>query len=388
MLADGGPSPTPISLVIITDPGKDLDDEMALIMLSALWKLGMVDPRCVVTNLHPAAERATLARGTLDVLGLQHVPVGCGTDGGDRSSPPMNLPSYAPTPSQPFPSGAELLDSVLQAAEDHSLTLLLISSLRDAADLLQANEPLFVLKVNRVVVMGGVEPEMCDGELRPDQAHNNEFDPAAAAFFYKRVQGLGIQIVTVTRRAAYTCRVERQLFDTLAASGCVIGKHLQSRQQQSIQELWSRTVGTERFGLPARCDKQWFCDTFCGGSEEVMKRGCDDSIWDLVETFNMYDTLALLACIPSLEEQLFSPVRCHVRGGVQHLVIGMSDQENGIANAAACAEVLEYGYGLGLEQQAPSDRLISSLRRLIGMREGGKDADEVIGVPGGNRFVH
>ena len=255
-------------LVIITDPGKDLDDEMALVLLSALWKVGLADPRCVVTNLHPAAERATLARGTLDVLGMHHVPVGCGSDGGDLSSPPLNLPSYAPTPSQPFPSGAELLDSVLKAAEDRSLTLLLISSLKDGADLLRANEALFVQKVNRVVVMGGVEHEMHDGELVPDSARHNLFDQAAAEFFYKRVQHLGIQTVTVTRRIAYSCPVGRRLFDNLAASGSVIGEHLQSRQQESIEELWRRAVGasTQRSGLPDRCDKQWFCDTFCGGS--------------------------------------------------------------------------------------------------------------------------
>ena len=43
----------------------------------------MVRIRAVVCNLHPSFERARLARETLDLLGMTHVRVGNGTDGGD-----------------------------------------------------------------------------------------------------------------------------------------------------------------------------------------------------------------------------------------------------------------------------------------------------------------
>jgi hypothetical protein len=36
----------------------------------------------VVANMHPALERARLAKGTLKALGLPDVPVAVGTDGG------------------------------------------------------------------------------------------------------------------------------------------------------------------------------------------------------------------------------------------------------------------------------------------------------------------
>ena len=49
-------------------------------------------------------------------------------------------------------------------------------------------------------------------------------------------------------------------------------------------------------GLPKRCNKQWFCSTFCKG--QGLSRTCDDSIWDLVVSFNMHDPLALMACVP------------------------------------------------------------------------------------------
>ena len=72
-------------LVLVCDPGQDLDDEMMLIMARHLDARGLVDLRGVVANLAPSFARARLARGTLDLLGLHRVPVGIGTDGGDAA---------------------------------------------------------------------------------------------------------------------------------------------------------------------------------------------------------------------------------------------------------------------------------------------------------------
>jgi hypothetical protein len=282
------------------------------------------------------------------VLGMQHVPVAIGTDGGDVTGSSLNLPSYAPSAVKPFLSGAVLLNSVLEAADDNSLTLLLISSIKDASELLRSSEDLFRKKVNRVVIMGGVEQELRDGELLPDTAHNNEFDRTAAEFFYKRVQQLKIPMIIVSRRVAYTCPVQRGTFDEMAASGSLIGEHLKSRQEQSIEELWGRALGPERLGLPARCDKEWFKQTFCGGSKEVDKRGVDDAIWDLVQCFNMYDTFALLACIPCLSKLVFLPARYTVFG-VEHLVMGMSDEQTGLRSVEEANLLLKSGYLVGVD---------------------------------------
>ena len=90
--------------VVITDPGQDQDDEMALIMLRNLTELRLMRCLGVVSNLQPSEARARLARGTLDVLGLTEVPVGVGTDGGQRRtgtpSPkrrPTTFPPWCPT---------------------------------------------------------------------------------------------------------------------------------------------------------------------------------------------------------------------------------------------------------------------------------------------------
>ena len=81
----GGASATAAStkVIMITDPGQDLDDEMAFIMARHLVELGLLEVKAVVATLTPAFHRARLCRGTLDVLGMHEVRVGIGSDGGD-----------------------------------------------------------------------------------------------------------------------------------------------------------------------------------------------------------------------------------------------------------------------------------------------------------------
>ena len=73
----------PVPIVLISDPGQDLDDEMMFIMARHLVSKNLIELKGVVANLHPSFARARLARGTLDLLGLHKVPVGIGSDGGD-----------------------------------------------------------------------------------------------------------------------------------------------------------------------------------------------------------------------------------------------------------------------------------------------------------------
>ena len=96
-------------------------------------------------------------------------------------------------------------------------------------------------------------------------------------------------LLVVSRFAAGACQVPRGLYDEMAATGSRIGKHLQEIQSQSIERLWRQACApegsAERGGLPARCTREWFCDTFCGG--EGKARGGDEKIWDIIATFNM-----------------------------------------------------------------------------------------------------
>lgn len=283
-------------LLVISDLGQDNDDEMALMLMSELVRSEEVVPLGVVANLRPAASRAALARGTLDMLGLHHVPVGIGTDGGSKKhtdtfsafiSEGMTGVDYLKEPMEAVKrvleaegtpreaatckecriySGQKLLRSVLQQATPVSVTLLLLSSMRDAAEFLRNDEQLFVQKVKCVTIMGGVEEIAEDRPLKPDMAaHNNCFDTESAGFLYQRLWELGVPMVVLSRFAAYSCPVGRHVYDLMVRSPVPnpVACRLHRAQRASIENLWADVNAGGR--LPERCDSRWFCDTFCDG---------------------------------------------------------------------------------------------------------------------------
>ena len=62
--------------------------------------------------------------------------------------------------------------------------------------------------IAQVEIMGGVQLPLQEGQpMRPDTAHNNQFDLTAAEYLYSRLQELCIPIVITTRHAAYAVQV-------------------------------------------------------------------------------------------------------------------------------------------------------------------------------------
>ena len=59
--------------------------------------------------------------------------------------------------------------------------------------------------------MGGVKEIQKGKPLEPDTANNNTFDMKSAEFFYQRCQELGVQLIILTRHAAYKCPVRSLL---------------------------------------------------------------------------------------------------------------------------------------------------------------------------------
>ena len=128
-------------------------------------------------------------------------------------------------------------------------------------------------------------------------------------------------LVIVSRHAAYAAKMPRDVYDELALSGSAIGWRLRNAQRDSIEALWKRASAppdtvpparnSTRKGLPARCDRRWFLKTFCNGRDDPARTG-DDPVWDLVDGFMQYDSMAILAAVPALRHRHFVPR--HVRG--------------------------------------------------------------------------
>ena len=339
------PSPAhapPLELCVISDPGEDLDDELAMVFLRHLVAR---DPslrvRCVVCNLRPAQKRAALMRRTLDALDLAHVPVGAGQEVVPETKAPQASWDFLPE-SAPLGEGQALLKEAFDASHDGALTLLCISALTDAAEFLENHTEVFRRKVREVVIMGGVQTPITNALLVPDDAANNAFDPKAAAYFYRRLQELDVPMVIVSRAAAYACPVPQKLYDELAATGNRVGVRVRDAQREANSRLWRRShaLGEARAHLPDRCDPTWFRATFCDGRGADL--GSNDDVWDLVVGFNLYDVIALLACDPSLRRHHFAP-HVHRVNSTAHALIGLRGGETNVRDAPATRAYLEEG---------------------------------------------
>ena len=203
-------------VVMITDIGQDLDDEMTVVLLRALTDRGIVECKGSVATLAPARARARLLRGTFDELGLTSIPVAIGTDGGftkHTATFEKTSSSYIAGDDASFSTlpGLELLMQLYSAAAPLSIDLLIIASLKDAAEFMRAHERLFRDKTHTVTIMGGVMPFDDDENtlLTPDTAHNNQFCADSSSYVYRRCQELKVPMIIVSRHAAYATPMPR-----------------------------------------------------------------------------------------------------------------------------------------------------------------------------------
>ena len=327
---------TPV--VVFTDIGRDVDDELALVLLSALRRKHLLNPIAIISTLSPQDSRAHLARGSIDAMGMPDVPVGIGSSGGVGDD--IELEVYEAQYSRPSPcifqSGMELVFTALESVPPKSTQLLCISSLSDVATLIREREELFISKVKEVVVMGGVvSPEMGD-TLVPDSAYNNNCDISAARFVYRRCQELGIPTITLSRWAAYGCPMPPQLLDELASTEHMVARNIRSVSRVSVDQLWKKVrlhpSDPRREKLPNRCDVNWFCRIFMSKGE--ISKDWKASVWPLVQKLNMYDPLALLLAVPAYRAAHFCCKEKNVND-VTHLVVGTSERDTGIKNKLA-----------------------------------------------------
>lgn len=357
--------PTPAPLFLITDPDKDPDDLVVLVLLRALRAEGLIDPRCVIATLgnrDTRRARAEFARAVLDSLGLGHVSVGVGRDYDqdvrdadgriDEAATAARRRDHAvrlsrdlatPTGGVVADDGGALFRRELARVADHTAVVVVNAGMSDVAALFTIDGALVARKVARVVVMGGVLPAAdAGGRVVPDaRAYNHTTDQDAAVTTYAYVQSLGIPLVVVTREAAYAAAVPRRFYDRLAATGHPLGERLRAQQRQSLEQLWN---GIRTGELPPALTLEWFLATFAGvgaGTPEgrqalvrAEREGFDD-VWPQVSRFNLYDPLALLAATPGTSEILFRPSRLRGVTSDVRIIDGAA-----IGDAALLADVL------------------------------------------------
>lgn len=184
----------PAPLFLFTDPNKDPDDLSVLVLASELQGQGFVDLRCVVTTLgdrETRLKRARFAKDVLEDLGLEEAKVGVGVDYGIEVKDDDGTPDVEATEGRrkdhqvfidsPFgqPRGAVaadglvLLEGELAQVPDRSAVLLVDAGMADLAALLRSAPGLVGQKTAKVVIMGGVDPQVDErGFVSADERAN------------------------------------------------------------------------------------------------------------------------------------------------------------------------------------------------------------------------
>jgi len=335
-----------LDVVLVSKLGDNQDAELALILAYTMQDVGSFRLKGVIANLEPAKRRAVFARGTLDALSLEQVMVGVGSSG-PASDASVTADTFTETVArtgfnyllrEPDCDGASVLLDLYNDAGPNSLSLVVTSSMTDVAAFIRAHEALFVEKTASVTFVGGVVEESisdeCD-ELLPAGA-NHDLDPEASTFVFKQCQALGVRLLVVTRSAAYAASTPAFIFDELASTGHPIALRMRDAQIQAMASLWRRSclpLGHEdRQGLPSRCDRKWFADKFCGGTN-LSSLQLDDAtkIWPHITSLALYDPLAVVVACPSTLERFFE-VSLKEVNNTEHLIVG-TKASSGVRNA-------------------------------------------------------
>ena len=310
-------------VIVFTDIGKDVDDVLALVVLAGLKRMFILNPLAVVATLSPPAERARLARVVLDSLGLPDVPVAIGTDGGSKDAVELNCFDTEQNQLNLL-HGSVLIPRILKEAEPKSVTLLCLANLKDVSELIVKHPDLFSDKIKNVVIMGGASYSEASERLEPDEtAYNNNCDPAAARSVYLECQRRHIPTTTLSRSAAYDCPFAiSKLANLQLKCNHLLAAEIHEANTKAILTLWKKVNMPvwmpQRGGLPARCDRDWFCRFFGVDIDEAGPNASDS--WLQSANIYLYDALATLNCVEAYQELYFCP-KGHVVDGTLHKLV-------------------------------------------------------------------
>jgi len=307
---------TPV--IVCTDVGRHFNDDSNLVLLRGMTEAKLLQPLAVVVNLYPQVDRACMARGALDSLGLGDVPVGIGGVAGWCGNDDLAVyeTCYARNCTCIEHRGVDLMARSLKSAPNLSVKILCIANLSDVAQLLRDKPDLCVDKVKEIVMTGSLQPlEMDADHIVPDFSAGSKDGPCdeeAAIFVYQRCQELNIPTFTVTNHVA-----------------------------KSVVLTYPDICQSAHFVATGALNRL---------KEEMKKSGIQNG----KEPFyiDLHSAMAMLTCADSYRPLRFSWKMKEVRG-IQHSVAGLSAAETAIIDLPALEEELKILYRLGFQSALP-----------------------------------
>jgi hypothetical protein len=364
----------PTDMLVITDAGRDHDDELALTVLRGLERLGLAKLKAAVVNLSTDDQRARLVKGAVSSLGFaEDVPVAIGSNDNPGYKPKKYEfdASYIADGNAVEADGQALMKKTFEEAKaaGKKLTLVIIAGMTDAWEFVQQNPDLVRDTVSKVHIMGGVQTKgnelVLDGKgfFLPDSGYNNTVDKhlnsdpktdpvgPSAKGLYERLQELGIPTEIVTRNTAYAAAVSPQFYADLAESGHPVAKRLERDQKAAIENLWENV---QKGTLGPRLTPEWFLQTFSSNPAEAKEHLAAEphNPWKVVDKLNLYDAISVIAAAEPNNSPLFTPDMVG-----NHRIIGTSPEKPGIPDPAEMRALLSGLAKIGLGADLPAVRL-------------------------------
>ncbi|KAK1827479.1 hypothetical protein QBC39DRAFT_266931 [Podospora conica] len=229
-------------ILIITDIEQDYDDLMAIIFLSEMHRLGVVELAGFIANHQQTLRRARFLRTIVYLLNLGHLEVAMGTTGVDRN---MDETQYARlTGSAYYELKNETFDKMPWNDKPHvpgrkpnrqgkePLTVLLISSMQDIGEYFKSHEgevDFFQKHFKKFVSQGGyTHVNHPDGTCTLDPVmnmNNNLVHKPAAKIYTDCLVKYNLPSDAWSREAAKAARLEGKTLGNLSDHG-PIGTHL------------------------------------------------------------------------------------------------------------------------------------------------------------------
>lgn len=318
-------------VILITDPNSDPDDLASFMVLADLYNKGKVELSAVVVTAGCREVREKRAKFTAAVfkrLGMNDVPIACGADYPLLNEEHENtfwensaVDAFLSESDELISNDAQsLMLDVLEKAEDNSVSLLLNAPMADAENLIAADEVLCRRKLNKIVVMGGIETEP-DGQgiYQPSAtSHNNRVCLKAACKLFEFAQRNDIKLVLMPKETVYQVQISKGFYDEIEKSDNLLAQALWQANYQFLGYLWL----TVKRGEYSHFDVKRFAKVFIGNdftirSRVITARSAFAEVWQKIKFFNMYDALTALA----LTEDIYEPTGYYERLGEKNIFI-------------------------------------------------------------------
>lgn len=283
---------------MVTDPGPDPDDVKALLVAAMAHKRGEIRLQAVICNgSHEPEVRAILAKKVLNHIGLSKIEVIVGEKGPFREHRPHELSLEGDASASELSS--RTFQQCMESLPDKSCALVIISGMMDVSSCIQKDYKLLARKVISVGIMGGMV--WGDNGWVADTSVNNTFSMDSANLVYNYFISNKISMKVTSRTSVPL--IPMQLAKSFAnRTECPIMKYLAVAQSEGLVDLWHTLCSG---GLPERCTKSWYFETFCGYTQEMAMEegveGMEESI-DIRELLagyvKPYDVVALMTVLP------------------------------------------------------------------------------------------